>query len=175
MFNLTLPKNFVGVTRVFQKFQKYSAIEKFYEEKRGREVVSQNSVGNLLSHSAEKHRGGTLLCFWKFLVSKNFIDKRRGRGYHDFEPGGGVARFSLDYLMSHSTETFVREPFSASLISGIKKTYAQEGYISIFREKVWSHSAEKHRGGTLLCFRKFGVSKKITHNRGVLRFCIGNF
>ena len=38
---------------------------------------------NLLSHSAEKRRRGTFLCFRKSLVSKNVRDKRGG-GYHDF-------------------------------------------------------------------------------------------
>ena len=44
----------------------------------------------------------------------------------------GVARFSVDYFMSHSTETFVGEPFSVSIISDIEKFYAQERYITIF-------------------------------------------
>ena len=35
------------------------------------------------SHSAEKFRRGTLLCFTKFLIPKNVKDKRGG-GYHDF-------------------------------------------------------------------------------------------
>ena len=45
-----------------------------------REGVSRFSVKNLLSHGAEKIRRGTLLCFRKFLVSINFMEKRWGRG-----------------------------------------------------------------------------------------------
>ena len=40
-----------------------------------------------LSHSTKKIRRGTLLCFRKILVSKHYMDKRRGRGgreYHNF-------------------------------------------------------------------------------------------
>ena len=45
--------------------------------------VSRFSVEKILSHSAEKFRRGTLLCFRKFLIPKNVRDKRGG-GYHDF-------------------------------------------------------------------------------------------
>ena len=40
--------------------------------------ISQFSMENLLSHSTEKLRKGTLLCFRKILVSKNFLDKKGG-------------------------------------------------------------------------------------------------
>ena len=43
-----------------------------------RGVVSGFSVDIFLSHSAEKIRRGTLLCFTEFLVSKNFMEKREG-------------------------------------------------------------------------------------------------
>ena len=38
--------------------------------------VSRILVGNLLSHITEKLRKGTLRCFKKFGVSKNFMHKR---------------------------------------------------------------------------------------------------
>ena len=60
----------------------------------------------------------------------------------------------------------VGEPFSASLISGIEKFYASEGYVTIFRQKFLSHSTEKFRRGTLLCFRKFLVAKNVRDKRG---------
>ena len=46
-----------------------------------------NFCRKFLSHSAEKPRRGTLLCFTKSLVSKKFMDRRgrrRGMEYHDF-------------------------------------------------------------------------------------------
>ena len=59
---------------------------------------------NFLSHSAEKFRRGTLLCFRKFLVPKNVRDKRGG-GYHDF----------LSQLFCLiEPKNFVGEPFCAS-------------------------------------------------------------
>ena len=41
-----------------------------------KEGVSRFCVENFLSHSAEKIRRGTLRCFKKFRVSKNFMHKR---------------------------------------------------------------------------------------------------
>ena len=46
---------------------------------------------------------------WDPSVGKNF-------GYRKIFCMRGVARFSVDYFMSHSTETFVGEPFSVLLI-----------------------------------------------------------
>ena len=77
---LTVPKNFVEKPFCVSLI---SGIEKFMPM-RG---TSRFSIENLLSHSSEKLYRGTLLCFTKFLVSKNFIDKRGGGGgreYHDF-------------------------------------------------------------------------------------------
>ena len=58
---------------------------------------SRFSKDTLLSHSTEKLRRGTFLRFTKFLLSKNFKDKRVGRGkeYNHFLPKN---------LLSHSTE-----------------------------------------------------------------------
>ena len=84
--------------------------------------VSRFSVEKFLSHGAEKFRRGTLLCFRKFLVPKNVRDKRGG-GYHDF----------LSKLFCLTVpKKFVGEPFRASLISGIEKFYAWQGYVRIF-------------------------------------------
>ena len=47
--------------------------------RRGRtEGVSQDNLSKFLSHSTEKFRVGTFLCFTKVLVSKNFMDQRLG-------------------------------------------------------------------------------------------------
>ena len=73
--------------------------------------------------------------------------------------------------MSHSTETFLGEPFSVSLISDIEKFYAQEGYITFSNENFSSHSAGKFRRGTLLCFKESGVSKNFMHEGGFKVFC----
>ena len=63
------------------------------------EGISRFSVENFLSHSAEKIRKGALLCFRKFLLSKNVKDKRGG---------GVVSRLSLEIVLSHSTKKIRR-------------------------------------------------------------------
>ena len=129
---------------------------------RGGGGVSKISVENFLSHSAEKCRRGTLLCFRKFLVLKNVRDKRGG-GYHDFlsklfcftVPKNAVGEpFSLSLISGMEEvrmrgwggwvvggvkifrltvpKNFVGQPFRVSLISGIEKFYASEGYVTIF-------------------------------------------
>ena len=45
----------------------------------------------------------------------------------------------------------VGQPFRVSLISGIEKFYASEGYVTIFCRNFLSHSTETFRRGTLLC------------------------
>ena len=62
-FCLKVPKNFVSCAFCFTKF----LVSKKFMDRRGG-GVSRVSVENLLSHSAEKFGGGTLLC----CVSENF-------------------------------------------------------------------------------------------------------
>ena len=52
--------------------------------------------------STEKFRWGTLRCFRKFRVSKNFMHKK------------GTSLFSVEIFLSHSAERFRGEPFCAS-------------------------------------------------------------
>ena len=61
------------------------------------------SIENLLSHSTEKNRRETLLCFTKFLVSKNFMDEGEGGGRE------GASRFSLKKFLTHGAEKLRKE------------------------------------------------------------------
>ena len=63
----------------------------------------------------------------------------------------GVPRFFVRTFLSHSCEKIVGETFRVSLISGIEKVFASEGYVTIFVETFLSHSTETFRRGTLLC------------------------
>ena len=71
----------------------------------------------------------------------------------DMRGGGGGRGEEQDFLWKIFYLTvpkkFVGEPFRVSLISGIEKFYASEGYVTIFRRNFLSHSAEKCRRGTL--------------------------
>ena len=88
---------------------------------------SRFSIENLLSHSTEKLRRGTLLRFTKILVSKKFMDKRGG-GYHDF-----LSKFFCLTV----PKNFVGEPSSVSLISGIERFHASESYVTILCRKFF--------------------------------------
>ncbi len=76
-FCLTVPKIFV---REFFSVSLFLRTEKVWIKEGG---ASRFSVGTLLSHSTEKLHKGILLCFRKYMVSKNFKEER-GREYQDF-------------------------------------------------------------------------------------------
>ena len=66
--------------------------------------------------------GGKVQCFNNFGYRKSF--DKSGRGYQVFPS---------KFFLSHSAEIFCGgESFSVSIISGIKKFYASEGYVTIF-------------------------------------------
>ena len=60
-----------------------------------------------------------------------------------------MSLFSVEIFCLTVPKNFVGEPFSVSLISGIEKFYASEGYVTFFCRNFLSHSAEKIRRGTL--------------------------
>ena len=90
--------------------------------------VSRFSVKFFLSHSAEKHRRGTLpcCCFSIFMVAKKFKDKT-----------GGTIKISFGKFFLSVPKEAVGEPLSLSSISGIEKICASEGYVTIFRRKFF--------------------------------------
>ena len=138
LFCLTVPKNFVGEPFSVSSI---SGSKNFMLQR----VMSRFSVENFLSHSTETFRRGTLFCcvsenFW-WRKSKKFMDKR----------GGGVSRFPSKNFRLTVPKNAVGKPFGVSLIPGIEKFYASEGYVTIFCRIFLSHSAEKFRRGTLLC------------------------
>ena len=56
-----------------------------------------------------------------------------GQKFYASERGEGVSRFSIENFLSHTAKNFRRgESFSVSLISGIEKFSASEGYVTIF-------------------------------------------
>ena len=82
--------------------------------------------------------------------------------------------FSFKIFCLTVPRNFVGEPFSVSLTSGTEKVWIREGggVSRVFVENFLSHSAEKHRKGTLQCFTNFGrqkllriIRKNIWHDR----------
>ena len=52
--------------------------------------------------------------------------------------GGGVSKCSVEiFCCLNVPNYFVEEPFSLSLVSGIEKFYASEGYATSFRRNFF--------------------------------------
>ena len=137
-------------------FRKVSGIENFMPKR----AISRFSIENL-SHSSEELP--TFLFFTKFLVSKNFVKYRE---YHDF----------LSKLCFAVPKNFVEETFCLSEKIWCRNIlWIREGRVLRFAVKnVLCQSTEPFRKGTLLCFRKFGVSKTFGSHRGISWVSIGN-
>ena len=67
--------------------------------------------------------------------------------------GGGVEYqdFPSQVFCVTLPKNFVGEPFIVSLFSVIEKSYASEGYVTIFCRFFLSHSTETFRRRTVLC------------------------
>ena len=90
---------------------------KSLDKKRG---VSEFSVESFLSHTAEKFRRGINYCCSIFGYRKS-LDKERG-----------LSNFPSNFFCFTVPKIFLGEAFSVSLISGIEKFCASEGYVTIF-------------------------------------------
>ena len=120
-------------------FQKTSGIEKFYAS----ECYVTFFCRIILSHSTEKNRRGNLL----YCVSENFRWRKSL-----WINGGGYQDFPSKFFCLTVPKMFVRETFSVSLISGVEKIHASEGYVTTFCRMFLSHSTELiHRGTLLIC------------------------
>ena len=99
-------------------------------EQKGGGGLSKLSVEKFLSHITETFRRGNLLC----CVSENFrkrknLWKELGRGEY--------RKFPSILICLKKPKNFVGESFSLSLISGIEKIDASEGYVTIFCRMVF--------------------------------------
>ena len=124
-------------------------------QKRG---VSRLFVQNFLSHSTKKFRWGTLRYVRKFQVSKNFIHQRGG---------GGITflrrkLFVIQYRKFSLGNTRCFRKFRVS------QNFMHKGISLNSFEKSLSHSADKIRRRTLLCFEGIRVSKIFKQGRGKL-------
>ena len=79
----------------------------------------------------------------------------------------GITIFRWKFFVSQFRKISLRKPSVSQKISGIEKLYAQEGNITIVYKKYCCLTVPKIlRRGTLLCFRKVLVSKKLMDKRG---------
>ena len=132
-------------------FQKFLLSKRFLWIRVGwKEGASRFSIKNLLSHSTEKPRRGTPLCFRKLLVSK-IVREKKGGGYRDFP---------LKLFCLTVPKRFVEEPFAVS------ESFVYRKFLCIsggYHEFFLSHSTEILSGATLLCLKKILVSKIFMH------------
>ena len=97
-------------------------------------VMSRFSVEVFVSQYRKTLQGKqSVLCFRKFPIAKNFMDK-----------GGGEYQDSASKKFCQTVpKTFVGDPFSVSLISGMENFYASEGYVTNFRRKLFVSQSRK--------------------------------
>ena len=117
----------------FSVYRKLSGIEKFYASEEG--GVSRFSVENFC-HTVPKSFFGTVRCFRKFRVSRNFMHKK------------GISLNSVEKFLSHRTENFRGYPFNVSEILGYRKILCIIGGITFFRRKFFVSQ-----------YRKFSLGK----------------
>ena len=121
--------------------------------------ISLNSVEKFLSHSADKIRRRTLLCFERILVSKIF--KQRSGKLHGFVE---------NFFISQDRKNFAKEPFCVSENFWWGKNFMdkREGWgVSRFSvEKFSSHCTKIFHWRALRCFRKILLTKIFMHRRG---------
>ena len=81
---------------------------------------------------------------------------------------GRVSKFSFEQFFCESAEKFVGEPISVSLVSGIEKCYASEGYVTIFCRNFFVSQYRKTLQGnpSVLCFGKFLVAIEFVDEQG---------
>ena len=112
--------------------------------------ISRFSIENLLPHSAENFRRGTLLCFRKLLLSKNVRDNK-----------GCASSFFVENFLSHSAEIFRSGTFRCFLNFGYRKFYAYEGNITIFYRKFFVSQYRKILWGNPSVFHKISGIEKL--------------
>ena len=92
-----------------------------------------------------------MLSFRKFLVAKNFMDMK-----------GEYQNFLSKISCLTVPKNFVGQPFRVSLIRVSKKLMLRRVMSRFFVDILLSHSTEKFRRGTLLCwFQKIFGSEKV--------------
>ena len=119
--------------------------------------ISLNSVEKFLSHSADKIRRRTLLCFERILVSKIFKQRR-----------GEASRFCQNFFYFTGPKKLRQETIlcSRKLLVGKNILWVRGGILRFSVEKFLSDCTKIFHWRTLWCFRKILLSKYFMHRRG---------
>ena len=84
------------------------------------------------------------------------------------QEGGECQNFPSKFFCLKVPKNFAGEPSSLSLVSGIEKNHASEGYVTILRLKFFVSQCRKisQRNLFVLCFRNLLVAKKFMDKKG---------
>ena len=116
-FFITAPKNFIDEPFSVSLI---SGIEKLYASEGHVTIFPRKFFVSQCRKSPKRNR--SVLCFSKFPVAKNFWMRR----------GGSIKILRRKFFCVAVPKYFVGEPFIVSLFSVIGKSYASEGYVTIF-------------------------------------------
>ena len=117
----------------------------------------QHFLSNFLSQRTEKLRWGTLLGFKKFVISKDFMDKR-GVGRK------GVSRLLVKYFLNYSAEKVHRVTLYSVfriLVSNIDKFVSARGLCHVFLSKFFCLAVLKNFVGEPFCVSQIFVYRKM--------------
>ena len=130
-----------------------------------KKVISLNSVEKFLSHSADKIRRRTLLCFGRILVSKSFKQSR-----------GEASRFCRKFFNLTGPKKLRQGTILCfrKFLVGKNILWISGGYHD-FPSNFLSHYTEIFRWRTLWCFRKILLSEIFMHRRGGGILVLSNF
>ena len=155
-FCLTKPKKFVW--EPFCVSEKNRLSKKFTDNK---ETLIY-SVNDFFSHSTEKFRRGTPLCFKKNRVSENPIHNN------------GISMISIEKILSHSAEKIRRGPFPCFRKLRVSEIFMDKrrGGLSQFFSKVCLTVPKKFVGQHFCVSEKNRVSKKCMHKKTISFFVL---
>ena len=151
-FFVSIPKDFVGETCVSEKFW----YRKILWMRRGAREYHEFQM-EIFRLTEPKNFVEEAFC-----VAEYFWHRKMSRGRER-----GASRPSLENLLSHRTEQLRRGNLCSRkfLVSKNDKDKRERGASRLSIENFSSHNAEKFRRGTLLCYRKFLVSKNVKEKR----------
>ena len=134
-----MPKNFVAESLVFHWFR----LSKNVKVKKLGAGGSQFSAKTVLSHKNKSFRRGTLLCFRRFWVSKNFIPKKE------------TLRISVKTLLSHGTERLRRGTLWCVTYFGYRNVLCLTWLFHVFLSNFFCNAVPENLVGELFCVSQF--------------------
>ena len=109
----------------------------FKKNSGSKKLMDEKGEGDYLNFPSKK------ICL---TVPKHFVEEplcavfqiiSGGEKFYGRERGGEITKLSVEIFCLKVPKHFVGEAFSLSLVPGIGRLYASEGYVTIFRRKFF--------------------------------------